>query len=412
MQLRRFVAKDMREAMRLARTRMGVQAVIISSRKVAEGVEVVVASGVEWGAAVPPAQEKNTPMPKPQEPQARLEVAVAPPSPQVLIPPPPPPPPPGHEKKAYGGMPPPEPEPMASGLEKELRSLRSLLEDQLTSFSWGGVQRCLTGQTRLLQKLARLGLPMPKIWEIVRQGAIADEEIMEAIAWRIPEKEETLIESGGVAALVGGSGVGKTTTLVKLAVHFMLRHGTKEVALITTDCYRVGAAEQVKTYGRILGIPALACADEKEFFAAFSQVAEKKLILIDTVGISTKDARAALSLLWVAKVAQVHWVVSATRQASSLFAEQMAISRLRPMSLIVTHMDETVSAGPVMSLLLQGAPPLTYLTDGPRIPEDFRLAKRMDFVREAFAMAEKGWDLSSLDSSLFLELSESGGNAC
>ena len=112
-----------------------------------------------------------------------------------------------------------------------------------------------------------------------------------AFVKQLPIIEEDIIKNGGVFALVGPTGVGKTTTIAKLAARFALRHGKQNVALITTDSYRIGAHEQLRIYGRILDVPVFVANDSDELNSVLKNVQDKRLVLIDTAGMSQRDIR-------------------------------------------------------------------------------------------------------------------------
>ena len=123
----------------------------------------------------------------------------------------------------------------------------------------------------------------------------------EMLAKVLPVADDNLLEAGGIVALVGPTGVGKTTTIAKLAAKFILKHGSKEVALITTDNYRIGAHEQLNTYGRILDVPVRVASSAEELRYLINGFADKRLILIDTAGMSQRDMKLAEQIRYIAR---------------------------------------------------------------------------------------------------------------
>jgi flagellar biosynthesis protein FlhF len=181
-----------------------------------------------------------------------------------------------------------------------------------------------------------------------------------------------------VWALVGPTGVGKTTTAAKLAANFSLRHRLK-VGLITVDTYRIAAAEQIEVYGRIMELPTLVAGGAAELKEALARLSGLDLILIDTVGRSPRDEENLEELKAVlagAEGVKTHLVLACpTRDADQ--AEVMAgFARFAPQSLIFTKLDETATYGPILNQVVRSGLPVSYLTCGQRVPEDLEEATR------------------------------------
>jgi flagellar biosynthesis protein FlhF len=197
--------------------------------------------------------------------------------------------------------------------------------------------------------------------------------------------------SGGIMAVVGPTGAGKTTTIAKLAARWCMQHGSDDLALVSTDGYRVGAREQLTTYARILGAPMYAANSGMELARVLERLKSKKLILIDTAGMGLRDVRmteqlAALQL--GAARARVVLALPAQGEGHALEEIVQAYARVTPSSCILTKVDEAASLGAVISTVLRHKLKIAYICDGQRVPEDLHQAhqKRIWLVRAALGL--------------------------
>src|SRR2546428_5082405 len=174
-----------------------------------------------------------------------------------------------------------------------------------------------------------------------------------------------------VSAFVGPTGVGKTTTIAKIAGHASIRM-KKKVALISTDMFRIGGQEQLTRLGELLGIPTYGCADVATLKDLVASLDDRDLVLIDTPGSSPSDlARLSkLENVTSAADAKVHLVISATTRSEDISKIVSRFQRFSPTSVIFTKIDETDSKGPLAGDLLRNELPVSYLTNGQRVPED------------------------------------------
>ncbi len=199
--------------------------------------------------------------------------------------------------------------------------------------------------------------------------------------------------NGGVFAVVGPTGAGKTTTIAKLAARWSMQHGSEDLALVSTDAYRIGAREQLMTYARILGAPMHAPNSGKELARVLERLKSKRLVLIDTAGMGPRDVRlteqlAALKL--GAARAQVLLALPAQGEAHALEEIIRAFSRVSPAACILTKVDEAASLGAVISATLRHKLKIAYLCNGQRVPEDLHSAhqRRVWLVRAAHKLKE------------------------
>lgn len=193
--------------------------------------------------------------------------------------------------------------------------------------------------------------------------------------------ERDLLSSGGIYALTGPTGVGKTTTVAKLAARCVVKHGAASLGLVTTDGYRIGAFDQLEIYGRILGVPVHAAQTAGDLEAVLEALRGKRLVLIDTAGMSQRDARleAQMDLLSVAGVRRV-LLLNAVAQAETL---DDVVQAYQPAGgtaggarqpVILTKLDEAVKLAPVLDACTRHALEIQYITSGQRVPEDIHQA--------------------------------------
>jgi flagellar biosynthesis protein FlhF len=204
--------------------------------------------------------------------------------------------------------------------------------------------------------------------------------LVDAIASLVSEpltmKREPNKTGPAVVALIGPTGVGKTTTIAKLAAHARLREG-KRVGLITIDTYRIAAVEQLKTYAQILKAPLTAVVEPSEMTRALEDMADMDLVLIDTAGRSQRDESRIGELakfLEIAKPDQVHLVLSATSREETLKEAIRSFSTVGQCQLLLTKLDEAVSIGVILNLLRAFDLRLSYITTGQSVPDDIEPA--------------------------------------
>ena len=189
------------------------------------------------------------------------------------------------------------PDPAMRQVQNELKSLRGLLVNQLSGIAWGQETQYHPLRARLLQRLIALGLSPLLAKDITSKVNEQDDfehnwrMALGELAHRVTVSDDDILNQGGVIALVGATGVGKTTTIAKLAARYILRHGPKRVGLITTDNYRVAAHEQLRSYARIMGAPMRVAADVESLRDALMHFRDKDLVLIDTAGMGQRDMR-------------------------------------------------------------------------------------------------------------------------
>lgn len=393
MKMKRYFAPDMRQAIRKVREDQGPDAVILSNRRVNGGVEIIAAVDYDQalvnralglGETAAPTAEDDVPPHLDPVPEGSAE-----------------PPPSQAEGWNAASLFAREEDGSASPMEKiegEIKALRNILESPLLQFGWGEMRRVQPLKANLLKRLTTLGLSPELCRQIADQvmasGGSGDvwADSLRRLAGMVPVADDDILSEGGVVALVGPTGVGKTTTVAKLAARFALRHGRRHVALVTTDSYRIGAHEQLRTYGRILGIPVQTAGDRDELQAVLNHARGRKLVLIDTAGVSQRDLglMERLSTLDLGdQRIRNYLVLSATGQR---VLQREVISAFRKAGLhncIITKIDEASSLGGVLSVLVEHQLPAAYVGDGQQVPDDLHRARGEKLVRHAVALMQQ-----------------------
>lgn len=384
MKIKRFQAKTMREAIRLVREEQGPDAVILSNRRVGNEIEVVAA--VDYDASLVQQVRRL------QEQESREIVDAAP---------------------AVKSAPPePEPEPASMAepvvplhdnsditlVREELSDMRRLIEQQLAGVIWSDLKQRQPERVAVLSALTDLGL----------EGALAKQiagELPEnpdadrarflplgLLSRRIPIVKDDPVLDGGVIALIGPTGVGKTTTLAKLAAHYAENFGTRDIALVTTDHYRIGAQEQLFTYGRLLGIPVHTAANSEELAELIKRLSDRKLVLIDTAGMSPRDCNLAAQfqeLQGISRPVKTFLVMSSNNQAGSLNEIVKRFSATPLAGCILTKLDESTRIGGALSVVIRHSLSIAYTTDGQKVPEDLQLARADRLVLRAMQLVRQ-----------------------
>jgi len=405
MKIKRFLAKNMREAMQLVREEQGPDAVILSNRRIDGGVEVVAA--VDYDAALMQQAQRQPVAAAPAQPQAHAHThtqiqapAQAARPPAAAVAPKPEKKPVPQQAAAAAPLPalpvPPAPEIMQ--LRRELGGMKKLLEQQFASLMWKDLREHQPERMAALRAMADLAIDPSLAREILDElPAHTDSERarflpLGLLSRRIPVVKKDPILEGGVFALVGPTGVGKTTTIAKLAARYATRHGVRDIALVTTDHYRVGAQEQLFTYGRLLGVPVHTAASGEELRKILFQLSDRKLVLVDTAGLSPRDSQLA------AQFAELHTsrtpmrvllTLSATQQAGDLEDIVRRFAAAKPQACVLTKLDEATRIGGALSTLIRHKLPVAYVTDGQRVPEDLHPARVDQLVLRAMQLARQ-----------------------
>lgn len=397
---RRFVQANAADALRQIKMELGPDAIVLSNREVEGGIEFIaigpeglssIASNNDTGsAAVPP---PASPIPslvskialsRFRDDQLRAErllqsgpaspmpssSAFTPAAPPITLDPPKP-----VER---------QPDPALNRLIAEMADVKMMLNSHLAGNQWGEVQRQSPSVAELTKRMLNSGLS-PQLTSDLLQD-IPGTTDLDTLTDMVQERLEGMIgtidafsvfDEGGVFAFIGPTGVGKTTTVAKIAARCVLRYGRKEVALLTTDTFRAGASEQLRVFAKILGLPIISLSDSEEMTDKLRELSNRRVLLIDTAGVSQRDRlmiEQSKLLRDGCKKLQRIIVMSATTSMATMHdvlqAHSKAITDIPIVAAIITKSDEAIQLGPAVDCLVRNELPLLFLANGQRVPED------------------------------------------
>ncbi|ENO89499.1 flagellar biosynthesis protein FlhF, partial [Thauera linaloolentis] len=306
-------------------------------------------------------------------------------------------------------------------LMEELSGIRGMIERQLAGFAWGETRRQAPARAALVGELLEAGFSAAlarKLAEAVPEDASRLEAREAAGAaldrmMRAHASDDDVIDRGGVYALVGPTGVGKTTTTAKLAARCVVRHGASRLAMITTDGYRIGAQEQLRIYGRILGVPVFSVRDAADLRQTLAGLRNKHMVLIDTMGMSQRDRMVAeqASMLGGAGDVRRLLLLNATVRGDTLDDVVRAYAGADLAGCIFTKVDEAASLAPALDVAVRHGLDIRYLANGQRVPEDLHLPNRAYLLHRALRQQgpESPWHLDGDEAGMML--AAAGGGA-
>lgn len=281
-------------------------------------------------------------------------------------------------------------------LMAELRAMRGFIAQQIESVSWFEGVRRRPEQARLLRWLLQAGFSASSSRALVRRlpADIGEAQVgiwlHETLCRELPcaAPAQTIFDAGGVFALLGPTGVGKTTTAAKIAAQFALRHGAQSVGLITADVYRVGAQDQLRTFGRLLGVPVHVAHDVAGLTDFLQLFMNRKLVLIDTAGVGQRDERVRdlLGALSSAEVRKV-LVIDAAMQAEAIDEVATSFEADSAAGVVLSKVDEAVQLGGALDCLIRRRLAVQGVADGQRVPEDWHRPDVGALVERALACA-------------------------
>jgi flagellar biosynthesis protein FlhF len=420
MKIKRYTASSMRAALALVRSEQGPDAVILSSRRGEDGIEVIAAVDYDEAlfadatrqrtAAVdtaPPATETplmRQPSHEPMISEAMRAAAQSIAAPRTAAPSAPTPPVPTQtptRTQAPAARSQKQADPAyGADMQRELRDMRRMLETGLAGMTWNDKRLREPLQARVLEELSAMDIAPDVAMALAeltpRRTALENPSHipMALLCRHLPMLNDLTSVTGGITAIVGPTGAGKTTTIAKLAARWCMLHSSKDMALVSTDCYRIGAREQLNTYARILGVPMHSANNGKELGRILDRLKSKKLILIDTAGMGPRDVRLSEQLATLklgAARANVLLALPAQGEGNALDEIVCAFAGIHPIASVITKVDEAASLGAVISASLRHKLKIAYICNGQRVPEDLHAAhqKRVWLVRAALDMKER-----------------------
>ena len=293
----------------------------------------------------------------------------------------------------------------------EMRSMRDVFESQLTTIAWSNTQQQYPTKTRILNVLLSSGFSAA-LARMLSEKMPPNLNEAKALAWvkailsknldNLPS-EMGMLDQGGIFALIGPTGVGKTTTTAKLAARYVMKHGTESLGLITTDAYRIGGHEQLRIYGKILGVMVHAVKDEADLKIALNELKNKRTILIDTVGVSQRDTMVTEQIAMLSNTnagIKKLLCLNATSTGETLTDVIRAYKGKGLDGTIITKLDEAVTIGGVLDVIIRGKLKLYYLANGQRVPEDIHLSNKSYLIQKALKIGADGRSLQFKNEEL------------
>lgn len=440
MKIKRVFAKDMRTALAEVKELLGPDAVIMSNKKVTGGIEIVAAVGYhseESGDAIPPTRAlkddqvalstKGSPAPIKADMrpaavssvgnresrearegahladslgellarQSRLVREQTSSLPPTLA----------EQAKSSGlgagnSRQPAAARPAASrapqrdadmeAMRSEMASIRKLLQHQLSGLMWQEVERREPIRALLIKQLTKAGFTetlADQLAGLVPEDISLHEAmqiVQQVLTQQLQVGTDEILRLGGAVALIGPTGVGKTTTTAKLAARFAMKYGVDQVAMISTDHYRIGAQEQLQTYGRIMGCQVKSVSNDEELNAALYQLRNRRLVLIDTAGMGQRDVRLHEQLDTLMQKSQVkikhYLVLPATAQRRVLQDAYEQFCQIPLSGCILSKLDECLNLADILDVCIRNQLPISYVTNGQRVPEDIQLPQASELV--------------------------------
>ncbi|MDL0430060.1 flagellar biosynthesis protein FlhF [Marinobacter sp. TBZ242] len=424
MKVKRFFAQSMAEALRQVREQMGPEAVILSNRRVDGGVEIVTALDYDenmarqrLGSSVGESTNGSRLAELQAEQHRRLEDELGRSRERIRE---------VREKrsvsgsrnnganpidagpsladKVFGGSEMALEDPVSSGSDysgelAQMRAEISSLRDLVSANRGSQPEKTAVNavQQRLAERLQEFGLGHELAGSLSRRhraGRLEDgwKQSLKMLAAGVKTARAEWAEEGGVYALVGPTGSGKTTTIGKLAAHYVLRHGADSLALVTTDRYRVAAHEQLFVFGRILNVPVRVVDETHSLDDILDELSDRHLVLIDTAGLTSTDKGYEEQLTELARShhrIRTHLVVSATSQPRIMKSVWHCYKMANLTGCVMTKIDEALTLGESLGFVMETGLPVAYYTDGQKIPEDLHHAESIPLVRLAVERLKK-----------------------
>jgi flagellar biosynthesis protein FlhF len=288
---------------------------------------------------------------------------------------------------------------------QELSSMRGMMEEHFAGLLWGDRQRRTPNHAALTKRLFAAGFSAQLVRMVIdnmpeiEHAEASMQWVQQVLENNLPimDSEESMMNRGGVFALMGPTGVGKTTTTAKLAARCVMRFGASKVALLTTDSYRIGAHEQLRIFGKILGVSVHAVKDAADLQLALSELRNKHIVLIDTIGMSQRDRTVSdhiAMLCGAGHPVQRLLLLNATSHGDTLNevvqAYQSTPDQPPLAGCILTKLDEATNLGGVLDTVIRYKLPVHYVSTGQKVPENLYVATKRFLIKSAFCIPRDG----------------------
>lgn len=410
MKVKRYLAATSREALRQVKEELGDSAVILSNRKLKNGVEIMALADNEMSSLTETPVSNAANSRSHEDEQTSFETSMQ--SLSLM-----------HHKQEPDQ---PRQETISPSLARdiiaEIQAMKSTLEDQLATVAWGNFTQRSPEKVKILRTLLDTGfspLLSRRLVDKLAPDLNYEQSLKQTMAvlasnLRTAANDE-IIERGGVYALIGPTGVGKTTTTAKLAARCVIRHGADRVALLTTDSYRIGGHEQLRIYGQLLGIPVRNIKDTDDLQLTLSELGNKHMVLIDTVGMSQRDHMVAEQIAMLSNCgADVKrlLILSAASNGETLDEVITAYQQNNIHGCIITKTDEAARLGIAMDVIIRRKLILNYVTTGQKVPEDIHPANPRYLLHRIFKSVpgESAFTLQDAEFALIMASNNNGQN--
>ncbi|EGF32616.1 Flagellar biosynthesis protein FlhF [Oxalobacteraceae bacterium IMCC9480] len=421
MNVKKFSASSSRDALRQVREALGPDAVILSNRNINGQVEILALASEDMSSLAAPVIEKETLIAQVALPaqeatvrsafaKRRTEFKADTDQASGLA---------GALEQSQQSRDARVPEPAApisvlremAEMMNELRSMRTMMESQFSELSWSSQQKREPVKAVILRELLAAGFSASLSRYLIENlpaggtAAAGMSWIKTVMARNINAitDESAMLEQGGVFALVGPTGVGKTTTTAKLAARCVMRHGPGKLALIPTDGYRIGGYEQLRIYGKILGVMVHSVKDESDLRIALDELKNKHTVLIDTVGVSQRDHMVTEQVAMLqgagSRVKRL-LCLNATSTGETLNEVVRAYQGSGLAGCVMTKLDEAATIGSVLDVVIRQKLNLFYVANGQRVPEDLHVANKQYLVDRAFKLKRESKPFQFTDAEL------------
>jgi len=350
MKTQTFIGNDIRQALAMAREAMGSDAIVVSTRRVGDKTEVIARSE---GAGDSPRSE--SPMRDSRAPMKDDHVSS-----------------------------------IIRVIQDEVNRLRDMFQSELQHIGWREMATKQPAKFELIKRLLVCGFTRQAAGVLVDRVMPCDNAeqgwtaIKDCLRKHIPVAGNDLVNEGGIFALVGCTGVGKTTTAAKLAGQFAKQHGFRQVAFISTDKYKIGGHEQLVSLGSLFGIPVQGVNNAEEMEKTIYSLSSKKLIIIDTAGISQRDSNLnnQFDMLRISIPIKPLLVLPATSRSEIIKETIDSFRDIKPVASILTKIDEADCLGPILANLIISRLALAYVSNGQNVPEDLLCASADMVINE------------------------------
>lgn len=424
MQVKRYIAADMRQALKEIREDLGPDAIILSNRPVKGGIEILAtldekvsemfAAQISAPKSAPAEREslhiavddtpninaelpldlaanpqefaqQAAPINKAAEERIQINLVNATPSRRK-------------SQSSFGADGVDEFSDMDNAsIREELRAVRAMLEQQSNALAWGDYRRQHPMKAIMWRKLQRLGIHSSLGDDLLRDmpESLDQKQVWRGLMSNLSQRVQTapwdLLQRDGVYAFVGPTGVGKTTTIAKLAARYVMAHGNEDLALISLDSYRIGSFEQLKVLGRILDVPVRFVTDIRGLADALAQCKQKRMIMIDTAGLTRQHPQLEAQLHELNKLGhsvQTIQVHAATAQYAYMKNAYQTYKTNNLAGCVLTKLDEAFSFGEAINLLAETKMPLLYTSNGQAIPNDLMAGNGRELIKSAIRLAK------------------------